>query len=253
MSRAMSAKLGHQTACWLVLAIACWAAMVGKAHAQMARAPIRDPDKTFRSNVWSYKELSQRNIVMQKYDYSCGAAVLATIAHFYWGDKVNELYFLDLLPKLELSEAQMKDRIANGLTLTDLRDLARGGGYDATMVRVPNEQLEQIRVPVIVGIIVNKYCPQRKHEHYVVLRGSDGQFIYLADPIRGNIRMPMDDFIDQWQLNAVLAIAKPNTPVKNPNPLGIRNDEVDRGLLNEQTVRKNYLAPPVPYFLPFGF
>ena len=190
---------------------------------------------------------------MQKYDYSCGAAVLATIAHFYWGDDVGEMYFLDLLPKLDLTEAEMKDRIDNGLTLTDLRNLANAAGYDATMVKVPNEQLEQIRVPVVVGITVNKYCEKRKHEHYVVFRGTDGQFVYLADPIRGNIRLPMDDFFDQWQLNAVLAIAKRDTPVKEVNPLGIRNDEIDRGLMNEQTLRKNFLQTPVPFFQRFGF
>ena len=34
------------------------------------------------------------NIVMQKTDYSCGAAALATICKYYWGDNVDEDLFL---------------------------------------------------------------------------------------------------------------------------------------------------------------
>jgi hypothetical protein len=244
-------NLRHRSSWCLVVAI-CGGLAATHAAEPGPRAPVRDPAYTFRKYIWSYQEIQQRRVIMQKYDYSCGAAVLATIAHFYWGDDVGETYFLDLLPKLRLGDAELKDRIENGLTLTDLRDLANHAGYDATMVKVPDEQLAQIRVPVVVGITVNKYCPKRKHEHYVVLRGTDGQFIYLADPIRGNIRLPIDDFLDQWQLNAVLAIVKRDTPVKAVNPLGIRDDEIDRGLLNEQTVRKNYLGPNVPNPLPFG-
>jgi predicted double-glycine peptidase len=256
----------QQSSRWLLAAVCLGFCLAGQAWAQSnearalaeqdreqagqdrqspQRAFIRDPRKTFRTYVWSYKEIRERNIVMQKYDYSCGAAVLATIGRYYWGDNVNEVFFLDLLPKLRLTPAEMKDRIDNGLSLTDLRDLANLGGYDATMGRVPPESLENIKVPVIVGITVNKYDPKNKHDHYVVLRGTDGQFIYLADPIRGNLRLPIDDFLDQWQLNALLAIAKPNMPIKEVNPLAIRNDEIERGLLNEQTVRRNALTFPI--------
>jgi uncharacterized protein len=96
---------------------------------QYTRAPIRDPQLLTRKYVWSYKELRERQVVMQKLDYSCGAATLATVARYYWGDNVGEETFLALIPKLKLSEADIKDRIENGLTLTDLRDLANLAGY----------------------------------------------------------------------------------------------------------------------------
>jgi predicted double-glycine peptidase len=225
------------------LCTALVAGFAGRPHAalgQCERAPIRNPEFTFRSYVCTYKEFKERQIVMQQYDYSCGAAVLATIIKYYWGDETDELYFLEMLPRLKLSEKELKDRIENGLTLTDLRNLANMAGYHATMAKVKFEEVSQGKVPVVVGITV------KKHEHFAVFRGADDRYVYLADPIRGNIRTPICDFVEQWQKNAILIIAKPNTEVKAVNPMGIREDEYYRGVLNDQTVRRNALVPPIP-------
>ena len=225
---------------WVIFAACCALALPARVSAQSARAFVRDPNRTFHTYVWSYKELQERQIVMQQQDYSCGAAVLATVIRYYWGDDIDEAYFLDLLPKLGRTEAEMKDRIENGLTLTDLRDLAQKAKYEATMGKVQFNELAESRVPVIVGITV------KKHDHFAVFRGTDWQYAYLADPIRGNIRTPIPDFLKQWQGNAILVIAKPNTKVKAINPMGVRIEEIERGLLNDQTVHRNALIPPVP-------
>jgi hypothetical protein len=216
---------------------------------QYTRAPIRDPQHLTRKYVWSYKELRERQIVMQKLDYSCGAATLATIARYYWGDNVGEETFLALIPKLKLSEKDIKDRVENGLTLTDLRDLANLAGYQSSMGKVQFHELAEAKVPVIVGVTV------RKHDHFVVFRGTDGYYAYLADPIRGNIRTEVDEFLRQWQKNAILVIAKPNAKVKDVNPLGIRYPEIFRGLLNDQTVNRNWtmtntIPNPIPVVGP---
>ncbi len=177
---------------------------------------------------------------MQKQDYSCGAAALATIAYFYWGDNVDEAKFLNLLPRLKLTLDEMRDRVQNGLTLTDLRDIANLAGYDATMGKVQLSQLAEAKVPLIVGLTV------RGHDHFVVFRGTDGEYAYLADPIRGQIRTPLDEFTEQWQRNAILVLAKRGAEVKKINPMGVRQDEVDRGALNRQLVLENGLMPIIP-------
>jgi predicted double-glycine peptidase len=216
---------------------------------EYTRAPIRMQDRQVREYVWSYKELRERQVVMQQLDYSCGAATLATIARYYWGDNVTENTFLVLVPRLNLTAEQIRDRIENGLTLTDLRDMANMAGYQSSMGKVKFHELTEAKVPVIVGVTINT------HEHFVVFRGYDGYYVYLADPIRGNIRTPADKFISQWQENAILVIAKPNAKVKDVNPLGIRFTEVFRGLLNDQTVNRNWtMVPQAPYprFIPGG-
>lgn len=231
--------------CLLMAAMALWPLASGAARGQ-ERAPIRDPQRFIREYVWSYQELKRRNIVMQKYDYSCGAAVLATVARYYWGDNVDEMTFLRLLSQLQLTEAQMRDRVQNGLTLTDLRDIANKAGYEASMGKVQYGELTKARVPVVVGITVNG------HDHFAVFRGSDGVYAYLADPIRGNIRTPIPDFLRQWQKNAILVVAKPNTKVRDYNPLAVRQTESVRGALNMQTVRLNEMRTPVPNPIAVG-
>ena len=227
---------------WLIATLCC-ALVLAPAPSLADRAPIRDPEHLFRMGPWSYKELQRRQIVMQKQDYSCGAAVLATIFHYYWGEDVGEAYFLDLLPEI-LNEEQMKDRVKNGLTLTDLRDVANKAGYAATMLKVQFSELAKGKVPVIVGITV------KKHEHFVVFRGTDGAWAYLADPIRGQLRVPISTFLSQWQRNAILVVAKRDEGVKEVNPMAVRADEIRRGWLNWQTVRSNWLAAPVPNPFP---
>ena len=37
-----------------------------------------------------------------------------------------------------------------------------------------------------------------RDEHFAVLRGVRGDRVYLADPSRGNIRMPVYAFLDTW-------------------------------------------------------
>ncbi len=214
---------------------------------QYTRAPIRLEDRLTRKYVWSYKELQERQVVMQKLDYSCGAAALATIARYYWDDNVTEETFLKFVPRLKLTPEQIRDRIENGLTLTDLRDIANMAGYQSSMGKVEFHDLAEAKVPVIVGVTVNT------HEHFVVFRGTDGHYTYLADPIRGNIRTPIHTFRRQWQKNAILVIAKPNAKVKDVNPMGIRFPEVFRGLLNDQTVHRNWTmstVPPNPVRIP---
>ncbi len=235
----MTAMFGNRQRVFRTLLLVCGFAIFCSSSAQAqfnqyTRAPIRDPDRLIRKYVWSYKELRERQVVMQKLDYSCGAATLATIARYYWGDDVDEATFLSLIPRLNLTEEQIRDRIEKGLTLTDLRDMANLAGYQSSMGKVQFRELIEAKVPVIVGVVVNK------HDHFVVYRGTDGYYVYLADPIRGNIRTEVDVFLRQWQENAILVIAKPNAKVKEVNPMGVRETEIFRGILNDQTVHRNW-------------
>jgi len=75
-------------------------------------------------------------------------------------------------------------------------------------------------------------------DHLVVYRGTDGRYVYMADPIRGNLRVPTTVFVKQWQKNAILAIAKPGHKVKTHSPLSIRGEELFLGELNDQLIRR---------------
>jgi len=192
--------------------------------------PVRDGDHIFSRKVRNYKQLKRQNIVMQQRDYSCGAAALATVARYYWGDNVDEEFFLTILDHI-LTVEEAEERVENGLAMTDLRRAAVKAGYKAVVGKVSFEKLTESKVPLVVGITIDEY------DHFVVYRGTDGIYVYLADPIRGNLRVRSQEFIKQWQKNAILAIAKPGVKVKEYSRLSITGEELFLGKINDQVIR----------------
>ncbi len=174
--------------------------------------PIRDSSNQTEVVVRSYELLKQQHIVMQKRDFSCGAAAVATIARYYWDDKVDEDLFLRALDRV-LTEREVVDRITNGLAMSDLRRAAVLVGYQSTVGKLTFEKLSESKVPLVVGI------KPGGHKHFVVYRGTDYMWVYVADPIRGNLRMPIREFVDQWQEHAVLVLHKPGQKVKEYSAL----------------------------------
>ena len=77
-------------------------------------------------------------------------------------------------------------------SLLDLQRVAQARGYNAQGFRLEPEQLAMLGGPVIV------FIEPRGYEHFAVLRGVRGDRVYLADPSRGNIRMPGYTFLEGW-------------------------------------------------------
>jgi uncharacterized protein len=225
-------------------AVAVWGATLTLASTVAAqRAPLRDPDHVFQKRVCSYQELQRRNIVMQQRDFSCGAAALATVVRYYWGDPVNEEVFLKAVDNVLQDPADRLDRIKNGLTIADLRRAAVSEGYLASIGKLSIKQLRESKAPLVVGIVVEGY------DHFVVYRGADDYYVYLADPARGNLRMPIWEFRCIWQKNAVLVVAKPDMDPPTWSALSVRPEEQYLGALNRQMVRrdmtKQHTPPPI--------
>ena len=201
-----------------------------------SRAPIRDPAHTFQGYVWSWTELKRRNVVMQKYDYSCGAAALATILRYYWEDDVSEKQILDAMLKV-LTIDEVKDRIKNGMSITDLRRSSVELGYLSSIGTMTFEQLSQSKIPVVVPLKLKGF------DHFVVYRGVAGGRVYIADPVRGNVRPTIPEFCGQWQKGAILVVIKKGEQPREWSPLSIRADEVKLGETTEQWLRGEINRP----------
>ncbi len=200
-------------------------------------APIRDGSHQFLLKVPNYVASQQRNIIMQGRDFSCGAACLATIFTYYWGVNTTEDMVLAPLDEL-LTAEETADRIKNGLAMSDLRRAAVKMGYQSVVGQTTFAKLGELKVPVIVGI------QPGGHKHFVVYRGQFGDYVYVADPIRGNVRMPNWEFIDQWQKNAILVVYKPGEKVKKFSPLSLTEADIDRTRLNDQIIRSQESRQP---------
>ncbi len=163
--------------------------------------PYRDKESKFREYMRSWLDLKRDKIVMQERDYSCGAAALATLIRYHWEEPVTETQIIKAVDKM-LTPEEMQDRIKKGLSITDLRRVAVKLGYLSTIGKVKFEKLEESKIPVVVGIVVNGF------DHFVVFRGTDDRFVYLSDPARGHVREPIAEFKKQWQKNAILIVVK---------------------------------------------
>jgi len=199
-------------------------------RAQTVSSPIRDRDHQFEKTTCNWKQIKQMHVVMQKYDYSCGAAALATILQYYWGDNATEDQILLAIVKI-LTPEELQDRIKKGLAISDIRRGAVEMGYLSTVGTLTFQQLRQSRAPLIVGISAEGF------DHFVVFRGTDCEYVYLADPIRGNIRVTVSVFLRQWQKNAALVVIKSDREPPQSSPLSIRCEEVVLGELNDQLIR----------------
>jgi predicted double-glycine peptidase len=110
-------------------------------------------------------------------------------------------------------------------------------GYVASIGTLTFEQLSQSKIPVLVPLTIGKF------NHFAIYRGSDGFYVYLADPARGNVRTRIDEFLKQWQKNAILVVAKKDQDLRENAPLTLTAQEVYLGTLNRLFIEKQVANP----------
>jgi len=208
-------------------------AAAGTANAQQSkkRVPVRGPENQFQKRVVSWNELKKQSVVMQQRDYSCGAAAMATVLRYHWGEDITEADVLFTVERM-LTVEQLQDRTEQGLLLGDLEDAAKKMGYVAASGTMTIDKLLESKVPVILAI------RHGETNHFVVYRGWTDRFVFLADPIRGNVRMTISGFNDLWIDNAILVVAIKGKTKSNVSRLFVRNEEVTRGWLLKQQIRQ---------------
>jgi hypothetical protein len=161
------------------------------AAAEQSVARIRSGESQLQVPVRSVAEIKRSGVVMQGFDYSCGAASLATLLTYGLDDPVAEYPILKEVMQAA-SEGERALLTQKGLSLLDLQRIAEKRGHKAQGFRIRADQLAKLTRPVIV------YIKPRGYEHFAVLKGVVGDRVYLADPARGNVRMPLYQFFDMW-------------------------------------------------------
>ena len=200
--------------------------------AQSLRSPVRDPIRSFQRPIVTWTEIRDQNVVLQQRDFSCGAAALATVLRYYWGKDIQEDDVLESLSRALKPDA-LKERTENGLSLADLKVVSDRMGFDAAVGKLDNlQKLGESKIPLIVPVKLGG------NDHFVVYRGMCSGFVFLADPIRGNLRLGACDFEKAWIKNAVLVVTLPDMTSSAVSRLGIRPEEVQLAQLNSQVIRR---------------
>lgn len=132
--------------------------------------------------VKNWKTLRDAQVVKQDLDYSCGAASLATLLNYFYGQDLTEEALLKAMDKGD-GRASFDD-MAKALPKFGFR----AQGFAASWV-----QLTRLKMPVIV------YVKHRKNDHFSVLRGINQDTVWLADPSLGNRTYSRQQFLAMWQ------------------------------------------------------
>ena len=205
MRRAIGARRMPSLLRSLSLVIVSWGLCALAATGLSAQISIGSSGLRIDRPARSLKDLRDQNVVKQRFDFSCGAAALATLMRYGFGQDVTESQILVGLFDLP-TDAEKAERERTGFSLLDLQRVAQARGYNADGFRIEPDQLAMLGGPVIV------FIEPRGYKHFAVLRGIRGDRVFLADPSRGNIRMPMYAFLDSWRQadgKGIIFVAEP--------------------------------------------
>lgn len=144
------------------------------------------------TQVASIKDLRDRNLVKQQFDYSCGATALATLLSEQLADPVSEAEVIEQLVEM-LKEDETRQLEKTGFSLLDLKRVAERRGHRAAGFRLALEQLARIDRAVIV------FLRLEDGPHFTVLRGIRGDRAFLSDSNLGNVRWPIKRFQEYWR------------------------------------------------------
>ena len=158
---------------------------LGVAHgvqAQMSTAMVNTHSGVLQVPVKNWKTLRDAQVVKQDLDYSCGAASLAPLLNYFYGQDLTEEALLKAMDK--------------GDGRASFEDMAKAipqFGFRAQGFAASWEQLTRLKMPVIV------YVKHRKNDHFSVLRGINQDTVWLADPSLGNRTYSRQQFLAMWQ------------------------------------------------------
>lgn len=171
---------------------------------------------TVSVTLTSWKARKFDNLVRQRTDFSCGAAVLATIFNYAFGRSTTEQQVLvNMLRVADPDVVRQK-----GFSLLDMKTYAQSVGYQAEGYRVDYPTLQKLNVPAIALLDIRGY------KHFVVVRRTFGDRVAIGDPALGNLTMNRQAFEAAW--NGILFVVSgegyitENPLLDPPEPLSAR-------------------------------
>jgi predicted double-glycine peptidase len=154
--------------------------------------------------------IRNEQVVRQQWDYSCGAAAIATVLTYQLNHPVTERQVA--LGILRHEDAKLV-RARLGFSLLDLKLYAATQGFAAAgFGQMSLDDLDGM-APAIVPIRVHGF------RHFVVYRGRRGDRVLIADPSFGNRTLPTDTFKKVWANNVAFVVFNPSDP-HPPNRMG---------------------------------
>lgn len=146
--------------------------------------------------VNSIRESRLSGTLLQKYDFSCGSAAVATLLTHHYGYPVSErVIFDDMYRQGDQNKIQRE-----GFSLLDLKRGLAAHGFEADGFEQPLDKLVEARLPAIVLLNDNGYM------HFVVVKGLTAQRVLIGDPANGTRAISRAAFNARWPSRLLLVI-----------------------------------------------
>jgi uncharacterized protein len=143
------------------------------------------------------------NVVRQRFDLSCGAAAVATLLTYFYGDKVEEQEVIEQVLKVGDRAKIEKD----GFSMLELKQFGERKGYVVQGFKVNKaEALAELKIPFLT--LVNN----RGYNHFVIVKGTKDGIVYIADSAFGNRSVPLEQFKSEWGSIILIYLSRTKKP-----------------------------------------
>ncbi len=209
--------------------------VAGHCAAQMALDTTSSVGVPLVKSVRSLRDIRYQNIVVQQFDYSCGAAALATLLYYGYGIQIPEPELIKRMMVFSTPEVVTK----NGFSMLDMKKFVETIGLRGRGFRVNVDALYKLQIPVMVLMDIDGY------QHFVLVKHAQDDRIFIADPALGNRIVLESDFVKTWNGLVFAVVGK---PFREDSPL-LQNNESLALKLRQRALETG--TSPTP-FLDFG-
>lgn len=135
--------------------------------------------------VENIQALKENTTIRQQYNYSCGAAALATLLTYHYDDKKSEN---DTYQAMWEKGDQTKIP-EQGFSLLEMKRYLESQGYKAKGYPLSLERVRELGAPAIALL-------DRPGDinHYVVIKGVIDGFVLVGDPSLGTVAVSYEEF-----------------------------------------------------------
>ncbi len=130
---------------------------------------------TLAVDVVNMRDARFQGVVRQQYDFSCGAASVATLLTYHYDDPVGEREVMDGM----LASADAERVVNEGFSMLEMKHFLATRGLDADGFRAGLDALAGTGIPAIALIDTDGY------RHFVVIQGVSSDEVLVGDPALG--------------------------------------------------------------------
>jgi len=153
--------------------------------------------RTFNVPVVSMAESGFQTVVRQEYDFSCGAAAVATLLTHHYGYPTPEKKVFEGM--IRMGDKEKIER--EGFSMLEMKAYLASLGVKSQGFEADTGQMAEVGLPGIVLVNINGYM------HFVVVKGISKREVLVGDPALGIKNYDRQEFDQLRVSNVALYIA----------------------------------------------